>query len=551
MACPICGGPPRRSRVILNTEDIACKVRSSFGPLISTHRGDVTCLLSDAKTDLADYDAQISRLESSLILLKQKRDRLQKYVVNCQSLLAPIRLLPPEILSHILLLCCEMNIFDPANKVDLPAFTLSAVCSYWRNIAIATPRLWATLMIPFHTLMLRNPSIEPNNLWLIPLMVPAIQLCLQRSAEAPLTLELSAFTLDDFDDYDGIMRELVRQSHRWYHVKVDIQDSPFLNSPGHDLISLVTSAPCLEILELEQDNEEDFTAALHACNFAPRLHTLSLTSFCPPSTAPLPWTQITTLNLDCINHVEVLKLLQICSHVTNLSLHSIQFDEANSFNDCSVSVVSNRISSVTLGLSVHPWMIRVSTLDALLSRLTLPSLCSLAIVSAQGEITNSGKESWPIKSFASFFMRSRCSITSLTIQNTPISDTEIISLLRFVPNLRELNICDCSLPRTVTDKFLQAMHTLNCTNYEATSQIPLVPRLKSINFRVQDLSFDPAKFIDMVRSRWIPEPEYASQIGISSLKSVKLLVKEGEVECAFRSLSQLDGLGLQVEILTI
>ncbi|THU83260.1 hypothetical protein K435DRAFT_561145, partial [Dendrothele bispora CBS 962.96] len=112
----------------------------------------VNQLLRDAESDFASYDAEIAQLEAAISVLRHKRKCLQDYVAKHRSLLAPIRRLPPEILSLIFLIHCRRSpnrlffqVGTPSSH-DSSSIFLSQVSIGWWRIALESPRLWSYLI---------------------------------------------------------------------------------------------------------------------------------------------------------------------------------------------------------------------------------------------------------------------------------------------------------------------------------------------------------------------------------------------------------------------
>ncbi|KII88525.1 hypothetical protein PLICRDRAFT_110496, partial [Plicaturopsis crispa FD-325 SS-3] len=83
------------------------------------------------REDLARIDEQIDDL-------RQRRERLVESLDDHAALLAPIRRLPPEILSEIF-----FHVMPTMLTVDSRmAPVLGQVCAYWRHVFFSSPKLW-------------------------------------------------------------------------------------------------------------------------------------------------------------------------------------------------------------------------------------------------------------------------------------------------------------------------------------------------------------------------------------------------------------------------
>ncbi|KAE9393874.1 hypothetical protein BT96DRAFT_999061 [Gymnopus androsaceus JB14] len=71
----------------------------------------------------------------------------------------------------------------------------------------------------------------------------------------------------------------------------------------------------------------------------------------------------------------------------------------------------------------------------------------------------------------------------------------------------------------------------------------LVPNLCALSIKVGGTSFDDSTFVDMITSRWLPDPSYTD---VASLRSVVLRFREREVdEDVYRGLYELDKVGMR------
>jgi len=93
--------------------------------------------ISVAQADILQLDGEITRLNAVLDGLTRKRDTLQKYTHLHTALVAPIRRLPPEVLSEIFLHCNDENNI-PHLQLNQAPLLLGGLCSRWRTIALST-----------------------------------------------------------------------------------------------------------------------------------------------------------------------------------------------------------------------------------------------------------------------------------------------------------------------------------------------------------------------------------------------------------------------------
>lgn len=79
-----------------------------------------------------------------LQMLRDEAERLEVQIQRLDFALAPHNKLPPEMLRRIFELCCEEPAHIPAQN---GIYTISHVCSLWRQIALHTPEFWANVSI--------------------------------------------------------------------------------------------------------------------------------------------------------------------------------------------------------------------------------------------------------------------------------------------------------------------------------------------------------------------------------------------------------------------
>ncbi|TRM64061.1 hypothetical protein BD626DRAFT_382960, partial [Schizophyllum amplum] len=184
-------------------------LRSSFYP--SCHEANIISVAAQ------DLDHWIDVFNAEIISLQARRDAMQRDRELHRAILAPIRRLPVEILSRIILLSAETGDFEDAcagtltTSHRLPAL---GVCHTWRSIALNTPQLWANIFID----ATENAS---------PTFTPLIQEELMRTAQAPLHVLMNFGGEDPMPSASMALEQnwnedlwdiLCAQSNRWSSV---------------------------------------------------------------------------------------------------------------------------------------------------------------------------------------------------------------------------------------------------------------------------------------------------------------------------------------------
>ncbi|KAJ7043045.1 hypothetical protein C8F04DRAFT_1286972, partial [Mycena alexandri] len=127
--------------------------------------------------DIALQTREFDRLDKLIQDLCVKRDKIGAYLDSHKALISISRRLPRDILQEIFLACLPTDRNAVMSQTEAPLL-LCRICSAWRNIAQATPQLWASVHIPFHYVLADKRRMHALADWL------------QRSAECPLSLSL-------------------------------------------------------------------------------------------------------------------------------------------------------------------------------------------------------------------------------------------------------------------------------------------------------------------------------------------------------------------------
>jgi hypothetical protein len=162
----------------------------------------------------------------------------------------PVLTLPPEIIGQFFLHCIPVPSSpgpyvepafalrryrrggqDPPQAALPPGLILSQVCRYWRDIALATPALWAAFPLKASSLRSRPPSIDS---WLI------------RARDCPLTFTWSG------GDIAGMHLKRALRSFRKNAHRMGVVD---LSMVSHELRKMARSSspwhfPVLQTLSL-------------------------------------------------------------------------------------------------------------------------------------------------------------------------------------------------------------------------------------------------------------------------------------------------------------
>jgi len=530
MTCPNCQHRWLEPQVVLDPSPGKILEQLRFGSSVLT--SEILQSMNSALEGISDCNVQISSLEPVLDFLKQRREEFHTYINRCRSLEAPIRRIPPEVLTEIFLACCsELNYFPEANWIDahIPALTLAAVCKNWRDVALSTPRIWAGIACSSNILSTR--------------LLYAFDLCLRRSKDAPLVLNLE---VTFHRKQDSALRALVGQSHRWSSLRLYRAYHDDAISP----LSSIYAFPLLEKLEI-CGPVRLFELIMPGLKNAPRLNTLQIMKYRlnEPFSQTLvqnliktvPWAQIRSLEMEFMEGGSAMRFLRMCPALVNLSISS-----PGSRVPSADTLTLASLLSLDLSFVDFRGQVLIPELSSTLDHLTLPALKSLTLSPPLSTIhfnSNNGVL-WPLDQFADFFSRSQCCLTSFYVHNVPISDETLVAFLCFMPSLTNLKInqTETAITPAVTDFSLTSMH----------HSPGIIPSLKYLSITVHTATFIPGVFISMVRSRWTQDQIKQTE-NVECLKFVKLIVLDDrddlDVEGVYKSILSLGAEGLTVEVI--
>ncbi|KAH8118177.1 hypothetical protein DFH11DRAFT_1741183 [Phellopilus nigrolimitatus] len=197
----------------------------------------------DSTLEYQQLDRAVEASQSSLTCLKDTRDTLSALLLDVEHKLEAFRSealpaiqhrglsqLPDEILGSIFELCGDAELEHGKEEF---CNVVSRVCRRFHTIALNLPKLWTRVS------NLHNPA--------------ELRLRLARSGNRWLTVELSAYKGDDFEELRRSFLEIVLEHKvRWGEFKflVDLGLSGFLEERKGFLINLGSATTGLEVLSL-------------------------------------------------------------------------------------------------------------------------------------------------------------------------------------------------------------------------------------------------------------------------------------------------------------
>ncbi|KAJ7038891.1 hypothetical protein C8F04DRAFT_331292 [Mycena alexandri] len=238
----------------------------------------MSSILEAERIRVAEWDAQIMDLERALSAARAQRALIQK---RLDSYKYPVLTLPTEMVSEIFVHFLPVYPECPPFDGILSPTNLTHICRKWREVALATPRLWRAIRFCF------PPQLDAFDLWL------------GRSGCCPISVGIGP--------YESLTRPRFSSSRcaRWEHLRLE---SPIL---------IESAMPLLRHLKIEFGDDYSFNPVLF--RDVPLLQSVFLNHYAAISVT-LPWAQLTSVVLDTMYPFECAPILQQTSNLTHCKL---------------------------------------------------------------------------------------------------------------------------------------------------------------------------------------------------------------------------------------
>jgi hypothetical protein len=165
----------------------------------------IKALIQQKIEAIDSIDKGIKDLEGSLALLKAQREVNKVFIQNHRAMIAPVKQLPPDILSTVFLACLPpVELTEASMTPNHPAVVISHVCRQWRCLAFDTPLLWSRIQLflpwvnpqPYHHLYQETPVNDEEVAALFDSAVQRLYematIWLARSKGCPLSISMEA-----------------------------------------------------------------------------------------------------------------------------------------------------------------------------------------------------------------------------------------------------------------------------------------------------------------------------------------------------------------------
>ena len=372
-------------------------------------------IVSGSESHMARIRKQLEIHPKNRVLKNQFRT-YENYLTRHQSILSPLRRLPPELLYQIFEFFAPPRLHldgpdKPIHWSELP-FNISQVCHRWRAITISMPLLWA-----------RIPSLTPDRAYTTnPSFLEFYTDFLLRSASEPIGVSVSSYDAkaEKVVKWHPAIKILISHSNRWQRLSIVSYSPHFLRA----FRPIKKRLPILRTLNLEVDPE----AYLNMFQKAPKLSQVRLVGIAPERIS-LPWKQLVhykgrhdemgaTIPFRSGSSLETLELQSYCCD---------DLSEAQSFPIVLRNLVVLRLCGIISG----------EFTIFLLEKLIVPGVEEIAIF---GDVFDGPLPIIPL--LTSMISRSTdaCILQRLSLGESNYQQGELITLLQLTPRLVFLDV---------------------------------------------------------------------------------------------------------------
>ncbi|KAJ7592583.1 hypothetical protein C8J56DRAFT_1126931 [Mycena floridula] len=313
---------------------------------------------------------EISRLTAAIDTLVLQRETLKSNVTSYKAILAPIRHLPGDMLREIFIHCL------PTNKAAAIATTaapllLGRICRSWREIALSTPALWASIQVQF------SPSVDSVD---VQRLCNEAKTWLARSGTCLLTIGVERGYCKDPVAIQFI-QFLTNLSARWRSIEIDAPARwllPLTSLSRNDVPKLEKFSHWTSEFLSESDLAgEPFWQSLDIWG-AERLHDLGLSNFALQDTtiaiSKINFGQLTRLKLNTgFTFMDAADILRRCPNLTGSSMFIMRSSSEDAERKFA-PITLHHLSSFTLMVPYSRTSSQPGALEKFFSSLNLPRL---------------------------------------------------------------------------------------------------------------------------------------------------------------------------------
>ena len=463
--CPTCRGNDFASELGQNQVPDRAQVLSQLrsGHILSEEeKASISLTIQDQEAKIRTLEDEKNRLASLFRMIEEQQTEIELEVKYQSALLAPIRQLPDELLSEIML-------YSTLGRVDVcspfsDAWRLERVCRRWQTVAISIQELWSSIDIFMGSLTSYKPDAPMR------IVKGLVDRCLRRSQSHSLSIKF--IEIGSPSHFWAIFKHLSIASHRWHDISFSLSLLPGSLPP-------LLENGLTRLRSLGLSGLYGGTGAFPPFQHAQQLTQLRLFSVTKPfRTLILPWSQLTYLKtIYC--EFRTGEFMEMLHRMPNL----VEF-----VSNCNKGLTKNPPNSKRpiYFRSLQNLEIQASPVEiyTVFQPVTFPKLTELYIT----HLTQTQKlQIHAPESIASAIRRSKCFITTLSLSS---GDSNCVSrILEETPHLINLT--------------LQFIDNLENVLYDLSRPHHLVPVLASFTMtcKIGQGRTIVGPLVEMVRAR--------------------------------------------------
>ncbi|KAJ7657322.1 hypothetical protein DFH06DRAFT_1045299 [Mycena polygramma] len=403
---------------------------SPFREHLHTNYVPTDAEIEQIRAHLVPHEAELARLESLIQELTEQRDSVTRYIEPHKALISHPRRLPQDVVEQIFLACLPTQHNAVISHAEAPLL-LGRICSAWRFIAFAMPRLWASIHISGDFVTSTEERTAALGHWL------------KRAAQLPLSISVT-YNEDGNHYYDGVTEHLVPFSMYWKTLHIS-------NMQADDFLQLAeVNAPLLADIHITlQSNfmRQDAVQVL-ASNLFKGTNSRKVSITAPavanfvPAT-PFVWDHLTHLTLlrynspfwspPVLHFGSAHRLLKGCTHL--ISLNFCLDSSEGSSGPLTELLLTPYLESLTI-IDYASEPDDFHALGCLLDWLVMPRLDQFHLTNIESGIAVPNSDTVFIERF---FQRSSL-ISDLHLNLSNFTSASLLHVLHLLPGLKKLRL---------------------------------------------------------------------------------------------------------------
>ncbi|KAJ7236925.1 hypothetical protein C8J57DRAFT_1728111 [Mycena rebaudengoi] len=346
---------------------------------------------------------RLAELDALIPVLIAERKKIRK---SLGALKYPVLTLPVEVTAEIFIHCLPVLGQHPLCgdphyiRINAPCLLLQ-VCRAWRDIALTTPKLWASLHIKY--------DVHRSTSW-----CQMFEEWVRRAGSSPLSVVMEyRGGAVEWSRFPTVFHQIIARPSQWRDVELDLTYKPLFRPEFQT--ALQGNLHALERLILKAGLRFPTAEAISLTAFetAPKLRAVRLVGF-PPSSIKLPWNQLTSFIGENLYSSDCARILGMTPLLIDCTLTD-KYNRYNTATDIPTPPPLLHLRSLVLDGNLKAAPARwTTTQGSILGVLTLPALNQLHLPLRFDNLNT----------FLPFITRSRPSALRILVLQPPISSPQ-------------------------------------------------------------------------------------------------------------------------------